>query len=174
GYFPALLRALEYTSRLARTNASNLIAARTTSGRLSGCGNVLLRQQPRAAREVARHLLRAIRVLLTEFFAERVLRRPGVRALVRERAVRRQRHAHVEQKVRDVAGDVLLTVFLTGDYDATDFVSQPRFPGLEYLVVQLVESFDHPLHQRRLNPPPDGSREHDDVGSEDFLQNSRP
>src|SRR5204863_312410 len=139
GYFPALLRALEYTSRLARTNASNLIAARTTSGRLSGCGNVLLRQQPRAAREVARHLLRAIRVLLTEFFAERVLRRPGVRALVRERAVRRQRHAHVEQKVRDVAGDVLLTVFLTCDYDATDFVGQPRFPGLEYLVVQLVE-----------------------------------
>jgi len=40
--------------------------------------------------------------------------------------------------------------------------------------VQLVQSFDRALHQRRCQAPPDRSCKHDDVGVEHLLQNSWP
>src|SRR6185436_20479058 len=103
--------------------------------------------------------------LFPKLLRQRIPCGAGVVALVRDRAVRRYQQSYVQKEVRDVAGDVLLSILFSGDDDAADFIVEARFSCLQELVVQLVEALDRPLHQRRLDSPPDWRGKDDNVGT---------
>lgn len=69
---------------------------------------------------------------------------------------------------------MLLSVLFARYDDPADLVRQPRLSRLAKLVMQLVQSLDRSLGQRRVVSPPDRGREDDDVGGEHLLEYPRP